>query len=61
MKNSFTILMGAVIAAALLSYMFLYQVRYDQVAVRTTFDKADDEGSVQTDPGLKFRLPWPIH
>jgi membrane protease subunit HflC len=60
MKNSFTILMGAVIAAALLSYMFLYQVRYDQVAVRTTFDKADD-GSVQTEPGLKFRLPWPIN
>ena len=60
MKNSFTILMGAVITAALLSYMFLYQVRYDQVAVRTTFDKADD-GSVQTAPGLKFRLPWPIH
>jgi membrane protease subunit HflC len=60
MKNSFTILMGAVITAALLSYMFLYQVRYDQVAVRTTFDKADD-GSVQTEPGLKFRLPWPIH
>lgn len=52
--------MGAVIAAALLSYMFLYQVRYDQVAVRTTFDKAD-AGSVQTAPGLKFRLPWPIH
>jgi len=60
MKNSFTILMGAVITAALLSYMFLYQVRYDQVAVRTTFDKAD-AGSVQTEPGLKFRLPWPIH
>jgi membrane protease subunit HflC len=60
MKTSFTILLGAVIAAALLSYMFLYQVRYDQVAVRTTFDKAD-AGSVQTDPGLKFRLPWPIH
>jgi membrane protease subunit HflC len=60
MKNSFTIMMGAVIAAALLSYMFLYQVRYDQVAVRTTFDKAD-AGSVQTEPGLKFRLPWPIN
>ena len=60
MKNSFTILMGLVITAALLSYMFLYQVRYDQVAVRTTFDKADD-GSVQTAPGLKFRLPWPIN
>lgn len=60
MKNSFTMLAGAVIGAALLSYMFLYQVRYDQVAVRTTFDKAD-AASVQETPGLKWRLPWPIH
>jgi len=60
MKNSFTILVGTAIAAVLLSHMFLYQVRYDQVAVRTTFDKAD-ETSVQATPGLKWRLPWPIH
>lgn len=60
MKNSFTILIGSVIAAALLAYMFCYQVRYDQVAVRTTFDKAD-AASVQSTPGLKWRLPWPIH
>lgn len=60
MKNSFTILVGGVIAAALLAYMFCYQVRYDQVAVRTTFDRADD-ASVQQTPGLKFKLPWPIH
>ena len=60
MKNSFTLLVGAVISAVLLSYMFLYQVRYDQVAVRTTFDKAD-ETSVQSTPGLKWRLPWPIN
>jgi len=60
MKNSFTILLGSLITLCLLSYMFLYQVRYDQVAVRTTFDRADD-GSVQNTPGLKWRLPWPIH
>jgi membrane protease subunit HflC len=60
MKNSFTILVGAVIAAVLLAHMFCYQVRYDQVAVRTTFDKADDS-SVQSTPGLKWRLPWPIN
>lgn len=60
MKNSFTVLIGGVLIAALLSYMFLYQVRYDQVAVRTTFDRAE-EGSVQSTPGLKWRLPWPIH
>ena len=59
MKNSLTLLLGTVVTAALLSYMFLYQVRYDQVAIRTTFDKAD-ENSVQSTPGLRWRLPWPI-
>jgi membrane protease subunit HflC len=60
MKNSFTLLTGVVIAGLLLAHMFLYQVRYDQVAVRTTFDKAD-ELSVQETPGLKWRWPWPIN
>ena len=60
MKNSFTMLVGGAIFLALLAYTFLYQVRYDQVAVRTTFDKAD-AASVQSAPGLKWRLPWPIH
>ena len=60
MKNSLTLLLGTVVTAALLSDMFLYQVRYDQVAIRTTFDKAD-ENSVQSTPGLRWRLPWPIH
>lgn len=60
MKNSFVVLIGLVIVGVLLSHMFLYQVRYDEVAVRTTFDKADDS-SVQETPGLKWRLPWPIH
>ncbi len=60
MKNSFVILVGLLLVALLLSHMFLYQVRYDQVAVRTTFDKAD-EASVQQTPGLKWRWPWPIN
>ena len=60
MKQTFTMLVGGVITIALLAYTFLYQVRYDQVAVRTTFDKAD-ASSVQNTPGLKWRLPWPIH
>jgi len=59
-KNSFVILCGAILVGLLLSHMFLYQVRYDQVAVRTTFDKAD-ESSVQNTPGLKWRWPWPIN
>jgi membrane protease subunit HflC len=53
-------LVGAVLVALLLAHMFLYQVRYDQVAVRTTFDKAD-AASVQESPGLKWRWPWPIN
>ncbi|MBL6831348.1 MAG: protease modulator HflC [Pirellulales bacterium] len=60
MKNSFTILAGLALMATILAHMFCYQVRYDQVAVRTTFDRADDQ-SVQSTPGLKWRLPWPIH
>jgi membrane protease subunit HflC len=60
MKNSFVILVGVILVTLLLSHMFLYQVRYDQVAVRTTFDRAD-ESSVQDAAGLKWRWPWPIN
>jgi modulator of FtsH protease HflC len=59
-KNSFIVLVGVILVALLLSNMFFYQVRYDQVAVRTTFDKAD-ESSVQETPGLKWRWPWPVN
>jgi len=59
-KNSFIILVGTALVGLLLAHMFLYQVRYDQVAVRTTFDKAD-AASVQESPGLKWRWPWPIN
>ena len=60
MKNSFIVLVGVILVALLLPNMFFYQVRYDQVAVRTTFDKAD-ESSVQETPGLKWRWPWPVN
>ena len=60
MKNAFTIVIGCLLAVAILSRMFLYQVRYDQVAIRTLFDRADAE-SVEETPGLKWRLPWPMH
>lgn len=60
MKNSFVALVCLIIVGILLSKMFLYQVRYDQRAVVSTFDKADDD-SIETEPGLKFRLPWPIN
>ena len=59
-SSDLVILIGVTLVALLLSHMFLYQIRYDQVAVRTMFDKAD-AGSVQETPGLKWRWPWPIN
>ena len=40
MKNRFTLLIALVVVVLLLSYMFAFQVRYDQVAVLTTFGHA---------------------
>lgn len=60
MKNTFALVVGGLLAVALLSRMFLFQVRYDQVAIRTVFDRADAD-SVESTPGLKWKLPWPIH
>jgi len=59
-KNSFVILVGVLLTVVLLTNMFCYQVRYDQVAVQTTFDKADDT-SIRDTPGLKWRWPWPVN
>lgn len=59
MKNRLTVLVGLIVVASLLCYMFAYQVRYDEVVVLTTFDKAT-EVSIQREPGLRFRMPWPI-
>lgn len=56
MKNQLTLLIGIVLLAVLLSYMFTYQVRYDEVAVLTTFDRAAAPardaatGEVELDP-----------
>lgn len=41
MKNRLAILIGIIVVGVLLVYMFAYQVRYDEVAVLTTFDKAE--------------------
>lgn len=71
MKNSLILLIASVVVLAFGTYMFLYQVDYNEVAVLTTFDRAvaptrDDEGnvvdwgSVRIEPGLGFRWPWPI-
>ncbi len=59
MKNRFTVFVGALIVGILVVYMLCFQVRYDQAAVLTTFEKAS-AASIKTQPRLYFRLPWPI-
>ena len=59
MKNALTLLIAFLLVAALVAYMLTFQVRYDQHAVRTTFDAADADDLI-TEPGLYFKAPWPI-
>ncbi len=59
MKSRLTIIVGVGIVLVLLAYMFTFQVRYDQVAVLTTFDRAADR-AIKRRPGLYLKLPWPI-
>ena len=71
MKNKLIFLVALAVATVLLVYMVMFQVRYDQVAVRTTWDKAvapvrneqgqiTDPGSLILDPGYGFKWPTPI-
>jgi len=41
MKNQLTLLVGIAVMLVLLAYMVTFQVRYDEVAVLTTFDSAE--------------------
>lgn len=59
MKNKLGIMVAVVVVVVLAAYMFTFQVRYDENAVLTTFEKAG-EGAVKKDAGLYFQLPWPI-
>jgi len=56
-KHIFTIIVALVIAATLLLYLFMFQVRENEAAVLLTFGKADKK---VRDAGIHFRLPWPI-
>lgn len=48
-----------IVVIALLLFSTTYTVRFTEVAVLTTFGKAG-EGSIKEEPGLKFKLPYPI-
>lgn len=71
MKSSLSVVIGIFVVVVLATYMFTFTVRYDEVAILTTFNRADEPrfddqggllspGSVRSEPRLYFRLPWPI-
>ncbi len=47
------------ILGAIIAFMTTYSVRFTETAVVTTFGKADEQ-SVVREPGLRFRLPYPV-
>ncbi len=53
------ILIVVLIVAIVLAFMMTYTVRFTETAVLTTLGEAR-EGSIKTEPGLKFKLPYPI-
>jgi len=57
-SHGFTVTVAALIVVVLLVYMFCFTVRETEVAIRTTFGKPTQ---VFSEPGLYFKLPWPIH
>ncbi|MEM8737960.1 MAG: SPFH domain-containing protein [Planctomycetota bacterium] len=71
MRNFTTLSIAVIIFLVLAFYMFFFQVRFDEYAVVTTWEKAvapeygeDGElveaGSLITEPGILPKLPWPI-
>ena len=59
MKRLITLVLSLLFLVALLSFTVTYTVRFTESAVLTTFGRADD-GSITTEPGLKFKWPYPI-
>lgn len=72
MRRITTLLIATIICLVLVFYMFFYQVSFDENAVVTTWEKAEqptyaadgtvtDAGSLVEEPGIYFKtFPWPI-
>ena len=56
MNKIFAIVVGVLLLIALVLFSTTYTVRFNEVAVRTTFGKTST-ASVQTEPGVHFRYP----
>jgi membrane protease subunit HflC len=57
-RYSISILIGA-IALVFLVYWSTFQVSFNEVAIKVTLGRADED-SVVRDPGLKTKWPWPV-
>ena len=56
MNKAFAYTVGFLILASLVLFSMTYTVRFNEVAVRTTFGKTST-ASVKTEPGIHFRFP----
>lgn len=59
MKNLSALIIAVVVLIALVFFTFAYVVRYDRIAVVTTFGAAD-QASVRREAGIYFKWPPPI-
>jgi len=56
-KTRLSLVIGALLLVLFLMLLFAFQVRTTEVAVVTTFGRYS---ASKTEPGLYFRLPWPV-
>lgn len=61
-----SLIIGAFLVIIFGFMLFTFQVREGEVAIKTRFGKAvlydgDDGVTADIQPGLRFRLPWPVH
>jgi membrane protease subunit HflC len=56
-RNSLTLIIGGLLLLVFLTLLFCFQVRQTEVALVTRFGAPVRD---LTDPGLKFKWPWPI-
>ncbi len=60
-RNIPSVVAGVALVLLLVLYMITYQVRFNEIAIKTTFGKPSDPNL--SDPnaaGLRFKWPWPI-
>src|SRR5687767_8873035 len=56
-NNRLTLIVGAILVVVFFLLLFTFQVRQTEVVAVTTFDRPS---RFVSDPGLKFKWPYPI-